>query len=694
VRRLEEKLLLEKTRNIGIVAHIDAGKTTTTERILFYTGKVYKIGEVDEGSATMDWMPQEKERGITISSAVTTCYWREHRINIIDTPGHVDFTAEVERALRVLDGIVAIFCGVAGVQPQSETVWRQASKYKIPRIVYVNKMDRSGANFLRVVNMIRERLSANAVPVQLPIGEEDKFKGVIDLIEMKAIYYYDEMGLAMEVTDIPEEFLEQSLRQREILLENLAELDDTIMGKYLEGEEITKEEIINALRRNTIDNKIIPVLCGTSYKNKGIQPLLDAIVDFLPSPLDIPPVEGINPLTQQKEYRETSSTAPLSALAFKIVADPYVGKLTYVRVYSGKLVPGSYVFNINKNRKERIARILRMHANKREELDMLGAGDLGALVGLKDTVTGETLCDEKYPILLEPMSFPEPVISIAVEPKTREDEEKLQSALSKLTDEDPTLKWKVDEETGQSILSGMGELHLEIIIDRLLREFNVGVNVGRPQVAYKETIREKAIAEGRYIRQTGGRGQYGHVWLEVEPLERGKGREFVNKIVGGVIPKEFIPAIEAGVMEALDGGIYAGYPVIDIRVTLFDGSYHEVDSSEMAFKIAASQAVKAAILKANPIILEPIMKVEVIIPDNYTGEVMSDLMARRAHIKDMELDGSTRVIRVLVPLNEMFGYATDLRSLTQGRGSYTMEFSHYGEVPQGILEGGKISKYG
>jgi len=686
--------LLEKTRNIGIVAHIDAGKTTTTERILFYTGKVYKIGEVDEGSATMDWMPQEKERGITISSAVTTCYWREHRINIIDTPGHVDFTAEVERALRVLDGIVAIFCGVAGVQPQSETVWRQASKYKIPRIVYVNKMDRSGANFLRVVNMIRERLSANAVPVQLPIGEEDKFKGVIDLIEMKAIYYYDEMGLAMEVTDIPEEFLEQSLRQREILLENLAELDDTIMGKYLEGEEITKEEIINALRRNTIDNKIIPVLCGTSYKNKGIQPLLDAIVDFLPSPLDIPPVEGINPLTQQKEYRETSSTAPLSALAFKIVADPYVGKLTYVRVYSGKLVPGSYVFNINKNRKERIARILRMHANKREELDMLEAGDLGALVGLKDTVTGETLCDEKYPILLEPMSFPEPVISIAVEPKTREDEEKLQSALSKLTDEDPTLKWKVDEETGQSILSGMGELHLEIIIDRLLREFNVGVNVGRPQVAYKETIREKAIAEGRYIRQTGGRGQYGHVWLEVEPLERGKGREFVNKIVGGVIPKEFIPAIEAGVMEALDGGIYAGYPVIDIRVTLFDGSYHEVDSSEMAFKIAASQAVKAAILKANPIILEPIMKVEVIIPDNYTGEVMSDLMARRAHIKDMELDGSTRVIRVLVPLNEMFGYATDLRSLTQGRGSYTMEFSHYGEVPQGILEGGKISKYG
>ena len=694
MRRLEEKLLLEKTRNIGIVAHIDAGKTTTTERILFYTGKVYKIGEVDEGSATMDWMPQEKERGITISSAVTTCFWRQYRINIIDTPGHVDFTAEVERALRVLDGIVAIFCGVAGVQPQSETVWRQASKYKIPRIVYVNKMDRSGANFLRVVNMIRERLSANAVPVQLPIGEEDKFKGVIDLIEMKAIYYYDEMGLAMEVTDIPEEFLEQSLRQREILLENLAELDDTIMGKYLEGEEITKEEIINALRRNTIDNKIIPVLCGTSYKNKGIQPLLDAIVDFLPSPLDIPPVEGINPLTQQKEYRETSSTAPLSALAFKIVADPYVGKLTYVRVYSGKLVPGSYVFNINKNRKERIARILRMHANKREELDMLGAGDLGALVGLKDTVTGETLCDEKYPILLEPMSFPEPVISIAVEPKTREDEEKLQSALSKLTDEDPTLKWKVDEETGQSILSGMGELHLEIIIDRLLREFNVGVNVGRPQVAYKETIREKAIAEGRYIRQTGGRGQYGHVWLEVEPLERGKGREFVNKIVGGVIPKEFIPAIEAGVMEALDGGIYAGYPVIDIRVTLFDGSYHEVDSSEMAFKIAASQAVKAAILKANPIILEPIMKVEVIIPDNYTGEVMSDLMARRAHIKDMELDGSTRVIRVLVPLNEMFGYATDLRSLTQGRGSYTMEFSHYGEVPQGILEGGKISKYG
>lgn len=686
--------MLERTRNIGIVAHIDAGKTTTTERILFYTGKVYKIGEVDEGSATMDWMPQEKERGITITSAVTTCFWRDYRINIIDTPGHVDFTAEVERALRVLDGIVAVFCGVAGVQPQSETVWRQADRYKVPRIAYVNKMDRSGANFLRVVSMIRDRLNANAVPIQLPIGEEDKFIGVIDLIRLKAIYYRDELGLEMDIKDIPEEFMREVLRHREILLEHLAELDDTIMSKYLEGEVITEEEIVDTIRKNTINNKIVPVLCGSSYKNKGVQPLLDAIVDFLPSPLDIPPVKGINPSTQEEEERETSSSSPLSALAFKVVADPYVGKLTYVRVYSGKLIPGTYVYNVNKNKKERISRILRMHANKREEIDMLEAGDLGALVGLKDTITGETLCDERYPILLEPMHFPEPVISMAIEPKTKEDEEKLQIALTKLTEEDPTLKWKIDEETGQSILSGMGELHLEIVIDRLLREFNVGVNVGRPQVAYKETIREKAVAEGRYIRQTGGRGQYGHVWLEVEPLERGKGREFVNKITGGVIPKEFIPAVEAGVMEALDGGIYAGYPVIDIRVTLFDGSYHEVDSSEMAFKIAASQAVKSAVLKANPIILEPIMKVEVTIPDNYTGEVMSDLMARRAHITDMALEGTTRVIRVLVPLNEMFGYATDLRSLTQGRGSYTMEFSHYGEVPQGILEGGKIGKYG
>lgn len=686
--------MLKKTRNIGIVAHIDAGKTTTTERILFYTGKVYKIGEVDEGSATMDWMVQERERGITITSAVTTCFWRDHRINIIDTPGHVDFTAEVERALRVLDGIVAVFCGVAGVQPQSETVWRQASRYKVPRIAYINKMDRSGANFLRAVNMMREKLNANAVPIQIPIGEEDKFVGIIDLIRLKAIFYRDELGIEMEVTDVPDDMLESALRQRELLLESLAELDDNIMGKYLEGIEISEDEIISAIRKYTIENKIVPVLCGSSYKNKGVQLLLDAVVDFLPSPIDIPPIKGINPSTQEEEERETSSDAPLSGLAFKIVTDSYVGKLTYVRIYSGKLIPGTYVYNVNKNKRERISRILRMHANKREEVEMLEAGDLGAVVGLKDTTTGETLCDEKFPILLESMHFPEPVISIAVEPKTREDEEKLQIALTKLIEEDPTLRWKIDEETGQSILSGMGELHLEIITDRLLREFNVGVNIGRPQVAYKETIRSRAVAEGRYIRQTGGRGQYGHVWLEVEPLERGKGREFVNKITGGVIPKEFIPAIEAGIMEALDGGVYAGYPVIDIKVILFDGSYHEVDSSEMAFKIAASQAVKSAVLKANPLVLEPVMKVEILMPDVYTGEVMSDLMARRTHILDMDLDGTTRIIRVLVPLNEMFGYATDLRSLTQGRGSYTMEFSHYGEVPQGILEGGKISKYG
>ncbi|MGB9682988.1 MAG: elongation factor G [bacterium] len=691
---MEEKILLKNTRNIGIVAHIDAGKTTTTERMLFYTGKVYKIGEVDEGSATMDWMVQEKERGITITSAVTTCFWRNSRINIIDTPGHVDFTAEVERALRVLDGIVAIFCGVAGVQPQSETVWRQASRYKVPRIAYINKMDRSGANFLKVVNMMKEKLNANVVPIQIPIGEEDRFVGIIDLIRLKAIYYRDELGLEMEVTDVPSDMMETALRHRELLLESLAELDDSIMGKYLEGMEISEDEILSTIRRYTIENNMVPVLCGSSYKNKGVQLLLDAIVDFLPSPIDIPSVKGINPSTQEEEVRETSYDAPLSALAFKVMSDPYVGKLTYVRVYSGRLIPGTYVYNANKNRKERIARILRMHANRREEIDFLGAGDLGAVVGLKDTTTGETLCDEKFPILLESMHFPEPVISIAVEPKTRDDEEKLQTALLKLTEEDPTLKWKVDEETGQSILSGMGELHLEIIADRLLREFNVGVNIGRPQVAYKETIRNKAVAEGRYIRQTGGRGQYGHVWLEVEPLERGKGREFVNKITGGVIPKEFIPAIETGVMEALDGGVYTGYPVIDIRVTLFDGSYHEVDSSEMAFKIAASQALKSAVLKADPLILEPIMKVEIVMPDVYTGDVMGDLMARRSHVLDMDLDGTTRIIRVLVPLNEMFGYATDLRSLTQGRGSYTMEFSHYGEVPQGILEGGKINRYG
>jgi len=691
---LEEKVLLKNTRNIGIVAHIDAGKTTTTERMLFYTGKVYKIGEVDEGSATMDWMIQEKERGITITSAVTTCFWRDSRINIIDTPGHVDFTAEVERALRVLDGIVAVFCGVAGVQPQSETVWRQASRYKVPRIAYINKMDRSGANFLRVVNMMKEKLNANAVPIQIPIGEEDNFIGIIDLIRLKAIYYRDELGLEMDIKDVPIDMLETALRHRELLLESLAELDDNIMSKYLEGLEISEDEIVSAIRRHTLDNSMVPVLCGSSYKNKGVQPLLDAIVDFLPSPLDIPNVRGINPSTQGEEERETSYDAPLSALAFKVMTDSYVGKLTYIRVYSGKLVPGMYVYNANKNKKERISRILRMHANRREEVDFLGAGDLGAVVGLKDTTTGETLCDEKFPILLESMHFPEPVISIAVEPKTRDDEEKLQIALLKLTEEDPTLKWKVDEDTGQSILSGMGELHLEIVTDRLLREFNVGVNVGRPQVAYKETIKNKAVAEGRYIRQTGGRGQYGHVWLEVEPLERGKGREFVNKITGGVIPKEFIPAIEAGVMEALDGGVYTGYPVIDIKVTLFDGSYHEVDSSEMAFKIAASQAVKSAVLKADPLVLEPIMKVEIVMPDVYTGDVMGDLMARRSHILDMDLDGSTRIIRVLVPLNEMFGYATDLRSLTQGRGIYTMEFSHYGEIPQGILEGGKINRYG
>jgi len=677
---------LERTRNIGIMAHIDAGKTTTTERILFYTGKVHKMGEVHDGAATMDWMVQEQERGITITSAATTCFWKNHRINIIDTPGHVDFTVEVERSLRVLDGAVAVFCAVGGVEPQSETVWRQADKYGVPRIAYVNKMDRMGANFYEVVKQIKERLGANPVPIQLPIGSEDSFKGIVDLVENKAIIYTDDLGTQLAEAEIPEDMLDMVAEYREKVMEAAAEADEELMLKYLDGEELTIEEIRAGLRKATIAVKVIPVLCGSSFKNKGVQPLLDAIVHYLPSPVDIPAVRGINPETGAEDTRMASDSEPFAALAFKIMADPYVGKLTFFRVYSGVLKSGSYVLNSTKGKKERIGRLLRMHANHREEIDEVCSGDIAAAVGLKDTHTGDTICDEKNPIILESMEFPEPVISVAIEPKTKQDQEKMSIALQRLAEEDPTFKMHTDLETGQTIISGMGELHLEIIVDRLMREFKVEANVGKPQVAYKETVRGTAKVEGKYIRQTGGRGQYGHVWIEIEPLEAGKGYEFVNKIVGGVIPKEYIPAVDAGVREALESGVMAGYPVIDVRVTLFDGSYHEVDSSEMAFKIAGSMAAKQAVLKANPVLLEPIMKVEVVVPEEYMGEVIGDLNSRRGRIEGMEARNNMQVVRGYVPLAEMFGYATDLRSKTQGRGTYTMQFSHYEEVPRNLAE--------
>ncbi|ABB14098.1 MULTISPECIES: elongation factor G [Carboxydothermus] len=677
---------LERTRNIGIMAHIDAGKTTTTERILFYTGKVHKMGEVHDGAATMDWMVQEQERGITITSAATTCFWKNHRINIIDTPGHVDFTVEVERSLRVLDGAVAIFCAVGGVEPQSETVWRQADKYGVPRIAYVNKMDRMGANFFEVVRQIKERLGANPVPIQLPIGNEDTFQGVIDLIENKAIIYTDDLGTQLAEAEIPAEMLDLVAEYREKVMEAAAEADEELMLKYLDGEELTPEEIRAGLRKATIAVKVVPVLCGSSFKNKGVQPLLDAIVYYLPSPVDIPAVRGINPETGDEDFRKASDSEPFAALAFKIMADPYVGKLTFFRVYSGVLKAGSYVLNSTKGKKERIGRLLRMHANHREEIDEVCSGDIAAAVGLKDTHTGDTICDEKHPIVLESMEFPEPVINVAIEPKTKQDQEKMSIALQRLAEEDPTFKMWTDQETGQTIIAGMGELHLEIIVDRLMREFKVEANVGKPQVAYKETVRGTAKAEGKYIRQTGGRGQYGHVWIEIEPLEPGKGYEFVNKIVGGVIPKEYIPAVDAGVREALESGVLAGYPVIDVRVTLFDGSFHEVDSSEMAFKIAGSMAAKQAVLKANPVLLEPIMKVEVVVPEEYMGEVIGDLNSRRGRIEGMEARNNMQVVRGYVPLAEMFGYATDLRSKTQGRGTYTMHFSHYEEVPKNLAD--------
>jgi len=682
-----ERFPLEKTRNIGIMAHIDAGKTTTTERILYYTGVTYKIGEVHEGAATMDWMPQEQERGITITSASTSCMWKDHKINIIDTPGHVDFTIEVERSLRVLDGAVAVFDASAGVEPQSETVWRQANKYKVPRIAFMNKMDKMGADFYMSVESMIEKLGANPLAVQIPIGKEETFRGPIDLIEMKAYYFDDESLGAKYVEDnIPDDYIEQANKYREKMIEALCDVDDNIMEKYLAGEEITSEEIRKAIRKGTLEMKLTPVLCGSAFKNKGVQLLLDAVVYYLPSPLDVPPVKGINPLDDKEVERKPSVDEPLAALAFKIMADPYMGSLTYVRVYSGALTSGSYVYNSTRNAKERVARIFRMHSNHREEIKEICAGDIGAIVGLKNTLTGDTLCDENAPIILESIEFPEPVISVAIEPKTKADQEKLSLSLQKISQEDPSFRVSFNEETGQTIISGMGELHLEIIVDRLTREFKVGANVGKPQVAYKETIKLPAKAEGKFIRQTGGRGQYGHVWLDVEPLERGKGFEFVNKIVGGVIPREFIPAVEKGVIEALESGVLAGYPVVDLKVTLFDGSYHEVDSSELAFKIAASMAFKDACKKADLVLLEPIMDVEVITPEEYMGEVIGDLNSRRGRIQTMEKRGKAQVIRAMVPLAEMFGYATDLRSKTQGRGTYTMQFSHYDEVPKNLME--------
>ncbi len=683
---MPREFALEKTRNIGIMAHIDAGKTTTTERILFYTGKIHKIGETHEGAAQMDWMEQEQERGITITSAATTCFWKNHRINIIDTPGHVDFTAEVERSLRVLDGAVAVFCAKGGVEPQSETVWRQADKYHVPRICFVNKMDIIGANFYRVVDMIKDRLRANPVPVQLPIGKEDTFTGIVDLVNMTAITYGDDLGQQINFVEIPEDMMDLAEEYRENLLDSISEYDDELMMKYLEGEEITAEEIKKVIRKATIDGKITPVLCGSAYKNKGVQPLLDAIVDYLPSPIDIPPVKGVSVDGDETLERHSSDDEPFSALAFKIVTDPYVGKLAYFRVYSGTLKSGSYIYNATKGKKERIGRILQMHANKRQEIDEVFAGDIAAIVGLKNTTTGDTLCDENHPIVLESMDFPDPVIEVAIEPKTKASQEKMSQALAKLAEEDPTFKTYTNEETGQTIIAGMGELHLEIIVDRLLREFKVEANVGSPQVAYKETITIPVEAEGKYVRQSGGHGQYGHVKIKVEPQEPGKGYEFVNQIVGGVIPKEFIPAVDSGVQEAMDSGILGGYPVVDIKVTLYDGSYHEVDSSEMAFKIAASMALKEALQKAKPVLLEPIMKVEVIVPEEYMGDVIGDINSRRGRIEGMEPRDGVQVVKAFVPLGEMFGYATDLRSKTQGRAVYTMQFDHYEQVPNNIAE--------
>ena len=683
---MPRKVSLEKTRNIGIMAHIDAGKTTTTERILYYTGVNYKLGETHEGTATMDWMEQEQERGITITSAATTCFWKNHRINIIDTPGHVDFTVEVERSLRVLDGSVTVMCAKGGVEPQSETVWRQADHYHVPRMIYVNKMDIMGADFYNVLRMIDERLKCNAVPIQLPIGKEAEFRGIIDLVEMNADVYYDEMGKDMRVEEIPEDMRELAEEYREKMLDAVSMFDDEIMEMYLEGKEIPTAKIRAAIRKATVAVEMIPVVCGTSYRNKGVQKLLDAIVDYMPAPTDIPAIEGINPKTDEEDKREPSDDEPFSALAFKIMTDPYVGRLSFFRVYSGTLNTGSSVLNSTKNVRERMGRILQMHANHREDIETVYSGDIAAAVGLKNTTTGDTLCDEKHPIILESMEFPEPVIRVAIEPKTKAGQEKMGIALMKLAEEDPTFKTYTDEETGQTIIAGMGELHLEIIVARLLREFKVEANVGAPQVAYKETITKAVDQDTKYARQSGGKGQYGHVKIHVEPNESGKGYEFVNATVGGSVPKEYIPAVDAGIQGAMLAGVLAGYPVVDVKVTLYDGSYHEVDSSEMAFKIAGSMAFKEACQKAGPTLLEPIMKVSVIVPDEYMGDVIGDLNSRRGQIQGFEARSGAQQIDAFVPLAEMFGYATDLRSRTQGRGQYTMEPSHYIEIPKSIQE--------
>jgi elongation factor G len=669
------------------MAHIDAGKTTTTERVLFYTGKTHKIGEVHEGAAEMDWMEQEKERGITITSAATTCFWKDYRVNIIDTPGHVDFTIEVERALRVLDGAVGVFDAVNGVEPQSETVWRQADKYKVPRLAFMNKMDKIGADFFASVQSMHDRLHANAVPIQIPIGAEDHFLGVIDLIEMRSIIWKgDELGAKFEYEEIPAELQEQAEEYREKLLESLSDVDENVMEKFLEGQEISIDEIKTAIRKGVVSFKLFPVLCGTAFKNKGVQPLLDAVVEYLPSPADVPPIEGHNPDTGEAEKRDHNEEGPFSALAFKIMTDPYVGKLSFVRLYSGKILSGSYVHNATKDQKERIGRILMMHANKREEVKEAVAGDIVALVGLKNTLTGDTLCDEKAPVILESIEFPDPVIEVAVEPKTKNDQEKMTIALQKLAEEDPSFRVKTDEESGQTIIAGMGELHLEIIVDRMKREFKVDVSVGRPQVAYRETIKKGAKAEGKYIKQTGGRGQYGHVYLEVEPLEPGGGYQFQDKIVGGKIPKEYIPAVDRGIQEAMERGILAGYPMVDLKATLYDGSYHEVDSSEMAFKIAGSMGFKEATRKAELTILEPIMAIEIVTPEEYMGDMIGDLNARRGKVKELIDRSGAKVIHGEVPLAAMFGYATDMRSKTQGRANYSMQFSHYEEVPHSVKE--------
>jgi elongation factor G len=678
---------LEQTRNIGIIAHIDAGKTTTTERVLFYTGRTHRMGSVDEGTTVTDWMEQERERGITITAAAITCFWRDHQINIIDTPGHIDFTAEVQRSLRVLDGGIVVFDAVAGVEPQSETVWRQADRYRVPRICFVNKMDRTGADFWRTIAMIQDRLRANPIAVQVPIGVEGSFKGIVDLIRMEAIIYTDDLGTRLDTTEMPGELEEEAARHRERLVEQVAETDEALTVKYLEGGEISEGELRRTLRRATLDLKLVPVLCGAALRNKGVQPVLDAVVDYLPSPLDVPPIVGVNPATGKEESRIADESEPLAALVFKIVTDPYVGRLAYFRVYSGSLDSGMAVLNSTRDRKERIGRLLRMYANHREEIEGVPAGDIGAVLGLKRTFTGETLCDRRHPIVLESIKFPEPVISVAIEPRTQADQDKMADALARLAEEDPTFQVRVDENTGQTLISGMGELHLEVLVDRMLREFKVSANVGKPQVAYRETITRPARVEGRFIRQTGGRGQYGHVWLEIEPLEKGKGFEFEDKSAGGAIPKEFVPAVEKGVREAMESGVLAGYPLVDLKVALVDGSYHDEDSSEMAFKIAGSMALRDGVQKASPVLLEPVMRVEVVVPEEFTGDVIGNLNARGAQIASMELraDG-VQAVQARVSLAEMFGYATDLRSMTQGRGTFTMEFDHYDEVSPEVAE--------